>query len=69
MKLKERPETLFSDSYKNGDVGNLIFFTEQPLAWHSAIRTHYPSVKKAGIRNGRKLKVREAEDRLPHHFS
>ncbi len=60
--MKERPETLFSDSYKNGDISNLTFFTEQPLAWHSSIKTHYPSVKKEGICNGWKLKVREAED-------
>ena len=60
--LKERPETLFSDCYKNGDTSNLILFTEQPLAWHSAIKTHYPSVKKEGICNGWKLKVKEAED-------
>ncbi|KAE8292989.1 hypothetical protein D5F01_LYC08082 [Larimichthys crocea] len=60
--LKERAETLFSDSYKNGDASNLIFFTEQPLVWHSAIKTHSPSVKKEGICNGWKLKVKEAED-------
>ena len=65
--LKERPETLFSDSYKNGDISHLIF-TEQPLEWHSAIRTHYPSVKKEGICNGWKLKVREAEDPDSKHI-
>ena len=40
----------------------MIFSTEQPLAWHSALKTHYPSVKKEGICNGWKLKVKEAED-------
>ncbi len=60
--LKERPETLFSDTYKTGDVSNLIFLTDQPLAWHSAISAHYPSVKKKGICNGWKLKIKEAED-------
>ncbi|XP_078023017.1 uncharacterized protein LOC144462725 [Epinephelus lanceolatus] len=60
--LKERPETLFSDLYKTGEVSNLILFTDQPLAWHSAISAHYPSVKKEGICNGWKIKVKEAED-------
>lgn len=60
--LKGRPETLFSDLYKSGDVSNLILLTDQPLAWHAAINAHYPHVKKEGICNGWKLKIKEGED-------
>ncbi|KAI4798539.1 hypothetical protein KUCAC02_021970 [Chaenocephalus aceratus] len=60
--LKDRPETLFADLYKSGEVSNLIFLTDQPLAWHAAISAHYPSVKKEGICNGWKLKIKEVED-------
>ncbi|KAI9535930.1 hypothetical protein NQZ68_039030 [Dissostichus eleginoides] len=60
--LKDRPETLFADLYKSGEVSNLIFLTDQPLAWHAAISAHYPSVKKEGICNGWKIKIKEVED-------
>ncbi|KAM9473035.1 uncharacterized protein ACWYII_008123 [Salvelinus alpinus] len=60
--LKERPETLFADLYKNGDVSNLIFLTDQPNAWRSAVCSHYPSIKKEGICNGWKLKIKETDD-------
>ncbi|KAI4803409.1 hypothetical protein KUCAC02_006958 [Chaenocephalus aceratus] len=30
--LKDRPETLFADLYKSGEVSNLIFLTDQPIA-------------------------------------
>ncbi|KAI4794616.1 hypothetical protein KUCAC02_031945 [Chaenocephalus aceratus] len=56
--LKDRPETLFADLYKSGEVSNLIFLTDQPLAWHAAISAHCPSVKKEGICNGWKLKIK-----------
>ncbi|KAF3857660.1 hypothetical protein F7725_010861, partial [Dissostichus mawsoni] len=57
--LKDRPETLFADLYKSGEVSNLIFLTDQPLAWHAAISAHYPSVKKEGQL---KIKIKEVED-------
>ena len=60
--LKGRPETLFADLYQDGDVGNLIFLTDQPNAWCSAVCSHYPSIKKEGICNGWKLKVKETDD-------
>ncbi|KAF3842783.1 hypothetical protein F7725_001632 [Dissostichus mawsoni] len=60
--LKDRPETLFADLYKSGEVSNLIFLTDQPLAWHAAIGAHYPSVKKEGICNSWKIKIKEVED-------
>ncbi|XP_071186896.1 uncharacterized protein [Salvelinus alpinus] len=60
--LEERPETLFADLYKNGDVSNLIFLTDQPNAWRSAVCSHYPCIKKEGICNGWKLKIKETDD-------
>lgn len=60
--LKDRPETLYSDLYKNGEVSNIIFYTEDPEAWHSAIRQHYPTVIRKGISNGWKLQVKEEDD-------
>ncbi|KAL1261429.1 hypothetical protein QQF64_006694 [Cirrhinus molitorella] len=61
--LKDRPETLYSDLYKNGEVSNIIYYTEDPEAWHSAIRQHYPTVIRKGISNEWKLQVKE-EDNL-----
>ena len=44
--LMENQKTLFAD------ISNLIFHTDPPLAWHSAILTHYPSVKRGGVTEG-----------------
>ena len=44
--VMESQETLFADYYKNGNISNLIFHTDHPLAWYSAILPHYPSVKR-----------------------
>ncbi|KAF4103578.1 hypothetical protein G5714_016461 [Onychostoma macrolepis] len=60
--LKDRPETLYSDLYKNEEVSDIIFYTEDPEAWHSAIRQHYPTVIRKGISNGWKLQVKEEDD-------
>lgn len=60
--LKENPETLFSDQFKTGEVCNLIFFTDHPSVCHKAIIIHYPSVKKEGICNGWKLKIKDPND-------
>jgi hypothetical protein len=32
-------DTFFADYYKNGNLNNLIFHTDHPLAWRSAILT------------------------------
>ncbi len=60
--LKGNPEILFADSFKTGGFCNLIFFTDHPNVWHKAIINHYPSVKKEGICNGWKVKIREPYD-------
>ncbi len=57
--LKDNHEILFADSFKTGGFCNLIFFTDHPNVWHKAIINHYPSVKKEGICNGWKVKIRE----------
>ena len=60
--LMENQETLFADYYKNGNISNLIFHTNHPRAWHSAILAHYPSVTRAGITEGWKLRILDNED-------
>ncbi|ROJ48422.1 hypothetical protein DPX16_23470 [Anabarilius grahami] len=60
--LTNSPETLFADLFKTGEICNLIFFSDHPSAWHKAIINHYPSVKKEGICNGWKVKIREPHD-------
>ena len=56
---KDKPETLFGDCNKDGNVSHLILHTDHPLAWHSAIRTHYPSVKREGIIGAWKLRIQD----------
>ncbi|KAL1272978.1 hypothetical protein QQF64_028840 [Cirrhinus molitorella] len=60
--LSNNPETLFADLFKTGEICNLIFFSDHPSAWHKAIIKHYPSVKKEGVCNGWKVKIREPQD-------
>ena len=58
--LNDNPETLFADCYKEENVSNLMFHTD--LAWHSAIRAHYPYVKREGIGPGWKLRIVDIEE-------
>ncbi|KAL7389006.1 hypothetical protein ABVT39_024717 [Epinephelus coioides] len=60
--MEEKPETLFADLYKNGEVSNLIFYSGHPSAWHSAIILHHPSAERKGICNGWKLQIKESDD-------
>ncbi len=60
--ISNNPETLFADLFKTGEICNLISFSDHPSAWHKAIIKHYPSVKKEGICNGWKVKIREPQD-------
>ncbi|KAL1268378.1 hypothetical protein QQF64_033741 [Cirrhinus molitorella] len=46
------------DSFKTGELCDLIFFTDHPNIWHKAIN-HYSSVKQEGICNGWKVKMQE----------
>ena len=47
---------------KNGNISNLIFHTNHPLAWHSAILAHYNFVKRGGVNEGWKLSILDNED-------
>jgi len=38
--LRERPEILFLDHYKDGRSCNLIFWTDEPYAWLNVISSH-----------------------------
>ena len=60
--LEGKPETLFADLYKNGDVSNIIFYTGHTSAWHRAIILHHPSAERKGICNEWKLQLKESED-------
>lgn len=60
--LEEKPETLFADLYKNGEVSNLIFYSAHPDTWHSAIILHHPSAERKGICNGWKLQLKDTDD-------
>ncbi len=60
--LSNHPETLFADLFKTGEICNLILFSDHPSAWHKAIIKHYPSVKREGICNDWKVKIREPQD-------
>ena len=60
--LRERPETLFLDLYKDGRACNLIFYTDEAYAWLDVISSHYSSVKRTGICNGWKISVFEEND-------
>ena len=62
MLLKDDPEKLFADCYKEGNVSNLIFHKDHPLEWHSAIRAHYPYVKREGIVPGQTLRILDIEE-------
>ena len=58
----ENQETLFADNYKNGNISNLIFHTNHPLAGHRAKLPHYPFVKRGGVNEGWKLRILDNED-------
>ncbi|KAL7879322.1 hypothetical protein SRHO_G00015760 [Serrasalmus rhombeus] len=60
--LKEKPGTLSADLYKTREVSNLIFYSDRPSSWHKALISHYPSVKKEGICNGREIKIKDPTD-------
>ena len=60
--LMDNQETPSADFYKYGNVSNLIVHTDHPLAWHSAILTHYTSVKGGGVNAGCNLRTLDNED-------
>jgi hypothetical protein len=44
------------------NISNLIFHADHPLAWHSAIRAHYPYVKREGVGPEWKLRTLDIEE-------
>ncbi len=60
--LKRNPETLMSDYFQKGDrstITNLLLYTENGNAWHTAICKYYKNIKKHGICNGRQIQIHE----------
>lgn len=60
--LKGQPETLFADLFKNGEISNLIFYTERPEIWHRAIVNLHPSGERKGNKEYWQLKIPDPED-------
>ena len=66
--LREHQETLMADYAQIGDrrtISNLLFFTNDRDAWHTAICKYYKSTKKQGICYGRQILVREEANSTP----
>ena len=59
--LRERPETLFLNMYKDGRACNLIFCTDEAYVWLDVISSYYSSVKTI-ICNGWRISVLEEND-------
>ncbi len=60
--LKKNPETLMSDYFQKGDrstITNLLLYTENGNAWHTAMCKYYKNIKKHGICNGRQIQIHE----------
>ncbi|MGH0124959.1 UNVERIFIED_CONTAM: hypothetical protein FKN15_020845 [Acipenser sinensis] len=63
--MRDHPECLYADYALTGEQRvktNLIFYTEQPTAWHTALCNMYSNIKKRGICNGRQISVGEDSD-------
>ncbi|XP_075172293.1 uncharacterized protein LOC142243993 [Anomaloglossus baeobatrachus] len=64
-KIREDPETLFTDftsKEKDKRKTNLLFFTDQPLAWHTALCKQYKHTYKNGINKGRQIRIRNQKE-------
>ncbi len=51
-----------SDYFQKGDrstITNLLLYTENGNAWHTAICKYYKNIKKHGICNGRQIQIHE----------
>ena len=64
--LRANPETLVADfSKKNNQnvICNLVFCTQHPENWHTAICEQFTHIKKNGISKGRQMTAYEDPDR------
>ncbi|XP_026095531.1 uncharacterized protein LOC113067372 [Carassius auratus] len=67
---KENPETLFKDTLNSRGktiTTNLLFYTEQPTAWHTASCTLFQYHTKHGICKGRQLCIYEDAEKDPEN--
>ncbi|KAJ8349102.1 hypothetical protein SKAU_G00276910 [Synaphobranchus kaupii] len=63
--LRSLPETLVSDysgPEENRVRCNVLFYTQYPTAWHTALCQTYPHIKKNGISKGRQISILEDSD-------
>ncbi|KAJ8342273.1 hypothetical protein SKAU_G00322010 [Synaphobranchus kaupii] len=63
--LRSLPETLVSDysgPEENRVRCNVLFYTQYPTAWHTALFQTYPHIKKNGISKGRQISILEDSD-------
>ncbi|MGH0192066.1 UNVERIFIED_CONTAM: hypothetical protein FKN15_002812 [Acipenser sinensis] len=63
--MKESPETLIADCSLAGGKRtktNLLFYTEHPTAWHTALCTAHSNIKLGGICKGRQLRIGDETD-------
>lgn len=64
-RFKQNPETLFADftsTEHDRKKTDLLFYTENTEAWHTAFCKYYKNIAKGGICKGRQIKVRDEED-------
>ncbi|MGH0144749.1 UNVERIFIED_CONTAM: hypothetical protein FKN15_053529 [Acipenser sinensis] len=65
--LRESPETLIADYIEKEErriKSNLLFYTQHPTAWHTALCRSYPNIKKRGISKGRQISVMEEDSTM-----
>ncbi|XP_058863011.1 mucin-6-like [Acipenser ruthenus] len=63
--MKESPETLITDCSLAGGKRtktNLLFYTQHPTAWHTALCTAHSNIKLGGICKGRQLRIGDETD-------
>ncbi|MGH0136039.1 UNVERIFIED_CONTAM: hypothetical protein FKN15_058803 [Acipenser sinensis] len=63
--MKESPDTLIADCSLAGGKRtktNLLFYTEHPTAWHTALCTAHSNIKLGGICKGRQLRIGDETD-------
>ena len=67
---RESPETLLADcnqSQGKSVTTNLLLYTEQTTAWHTAVCAHYPHITKRGICKGRQILTFTNEEKDPEN--
>ena len=60
--LSAHPETLFIDRNNEGKTTNLIFFTDNQMAWYDATLEHYPDVNTKCHKLSRRIDINNTDD-------